>query len=245
MLKLNFEETSRIINAIKPYIDKDRITISTENKDWKNRDYKSDLVMLDDKNNVGFEVFENEIIVFYFTDHCHFEKYISELDDDNYIKYATDFILELFQYKIVQQEYYRGKSLCSEKYYIIYNDERENICIGTIFYGLSRFINPFVKQRSKSTIWQYDKSKGCFTNNPPKKPSEDAIEVIDINEDCYIEILKNNKAYTYVVMEKDFDEFDGNYYYYWAPSTKALLSGFYDTKDKAIQSAMEFLNNKK
>ncbi|MGN0523667.1 MAG: hypothetical protein ACI4IG_05275 [Eubacterium sp.] len=165
---MNYQTTTQLIDALEAYVDKSKISISTDNKDWKNRDYKSDLVMIDEKNNVGFEVFENEIIIYYFTDHCHFEDYSSEPDEgeDNYIKRATDFILELFQYKICHKECYRGKSLCTEEYYIIY-DDGESVCIGTTWYGFSRFKNPFIKKSSISTIFQYDKSKGCFTNIPP------------------------------------------------------------------------------
>lgn len=98
-----------------------------------------------------------------------------------------------------------------------------------------------MKKSSISTKWQYNKSKGCFTNVPTKKPDDDAIEVIDISEDCYIEIFEKNNVYTYVIIEKDFDEYDGRYYYYWTESEKYARSGFYDTKEKAVQSAMEIL----
>lgn len=238
---MNYKTTSQLLDSLENYIDKSKISISTDNKDRKNRDYKSDLVMIDEKNNVGFEVFDNEIIVFYFTDHCHFEDYSSEPDEDNYIKRAADFILELFQYKICHKEYYRGKSLCREEFYIIY-DDGESVCIGTTWYGLSRFKNPFMKKSSISTIWQYNKSKGYFINLPPKTPDSDAIEVIDFSDDWYIEIFEKNNVYTYVIMEKDFDEYDGRYHYYWTPSVKTAPSGFYDTKDKAVNAAMESLN---
>ena len=65
---MNFEITNELIDTIKPYTENATVTISTDNKDWKGRDYKSDFVTIDEKNNVGFEVFDNEIIVFYFTD---------------------------------------------------------------------------------------------------------------------------------------------------------------------------------
>ena len=90
---MNFEITNELIDTIKPYTENATITISTENNDWKGRAYKSDFITIDDKNNVGFEVFDNEIIVFYFTDHYHFEDYSSELEDgdDDYIKRAKFF----------------------------------------------------------------------------------------------------------------------------------------------------------
>ena len=55
-----------------------------------------------EENNVSFEVLDNEIIVFYFTDHYHFEDYSSELEEgeDDYIKRAKDFLIELFENQI-------------------------------------------------------------------------------------------------------------------------------------------------
>ena len=64
---MNFEITNELIDTIKPYTENVTVKISTDNKDWKGRDYKSDFVTFDEKNNVGFEVFDNEIIVFYLT----------------------------------------------------------------------------------------------------------------------------------------------------------------------------------
>ncbi|MBP3478701.1 MAG: hypothetical protein J6K03_04350, partial [Oscillospiraceae bacterium] len=61
---MNFETTSMLLEVIQPYIENSIVNISTENKDWRNRYYESDFVNIDDKNHVGFEVFENEIIVF-------------------------------------------------------------------------------------------------------------------------------------------------------------------------------------
>ena len=74
---MNFETTAILLDELKTYIENSIVDISTENKDWRNRDYKSDLVTIDAENQVGFEVFDNEIIVYYFTDHYHFEDYSS------------------------------------------------------------------------------------------------------------------------------------------------------------------------
>lgn len=236
---MTFETTSVLLEVLKPYIENSVIDISTDNTGKRN--YKSDLVTIDGKNNIGFEVFENEIIVFYFTDHYHFEDYTSELQDGekNYIERAKHFLKKLFEYKIRHVEYYKGKTLSSEKCFIMYNDGREDECIGNTWYGFSKFINPFGKKSIRSTTWQFDKSKGVFTTRPPKSVDPNAIEVIDINENCYIEIFKNHNAYTYDIMEINFDDYFGMYY--WAPAANIIPSGFYDTKDNAINSAMEGL----
>ena len=46
---MNFEITNELIDTIKPYMGNATLTISTDNKDWKGRDYKSDFVTLDKK----------------------------------------------------------------------------------------------------------------------------------------------------------------------------------------------------
>lgn len=168
---MNYKTTSQLLDALEVYIDNSKISISTDNKDWKNRDYKSDLVMIDEKNNVGFEVFDNEIIAYYFTGHYHFNDYIIEIeedDDDNYIKRAEIFLLDLFKNQIKHEQTYKGNSLTSEKYFIIYQDGRNDNCIDNVYYAFSNIINCFRKKKITSTILQYNKSKGCFANIPPK-----------------------------------------------------------------------------
>ena len=51
---MNFEITKELIDTINPYTENVTVKISTDNKDWKGRDYKSDFVTIDEKNNVGF-----------------------------------------------------------------------------------------------------------------------------------------------------------------------------------------------
>ena len=160
---MNYETTKELLEVIDQYIENANITISTENEDWKGEKYESDFVTIDEKNIVGFEVFDNEIIVFYFTDHCHFEDYTSDLEDgdDDYIKRAKDFIIKLFENKIKYVQIYKGKKLASEKYYIIYSGNNEEQ-IGDTWWGLERILNPFAKKTEKTTIYQYNKVNGCF-----------------------------------------------------------------------------------
>lgn len=238
---MNFETTSILSEAIQPYIENSTVEIAIGNKDWRNRDYKSDFVSIDAINHVGFEVFENEVIVFYFTGHSHFEDYSSELQagDDNYIERSKSFLKDLFENKIRHVEYYKGKTLSSEKYFLLYNDGRDDECIGNTWFGLSKLINPFARKSMDSTTWQFDISKGVFTTRQPKTADPDAIEVIDISDDCYIEIFYNHNIYTYDIIEVIFDDYSGMYY--WAPAVIFLPSGMYDTKDKAIDAAKEAL----
>ena len=64
---MNFKTTSILLEELKPYLENCVIDISSDEENI------TDLVTIDDKNRVAFEVFENEIIVFFFTDHRHFE----------------------------------------------------------------------------------------------------------------------------------------------------------------------------
>lgn len=235
---MNFETTSILLESIKPFLTNVNISISTDNTDWLGKHYQSDFVTIDDVNRVAFEVLENEIIFFYFTEHTHFEDYSSELSEGqaDYIHRAIDFLKELLTYPIRHIQYYKGKKLAKEKYFFLYQDGREDEFIGGTWYGLERFINPFGKRSSSSTVWQFDRSKGMFSTRQPKSIDPDAIEVVDINEECYIEIFCKNNTYTYEIMQLDYDDYYGMYY--WRPAICTMSTGIYDTKDKAITYAM-------
>lgn len=167
---MNFDITSKILDSLSPYIINADVTVSTDNKDWLNRPKKSDIVTIDAKSNVSFEVLENEIIVFYFTDHTHFEDYSAELEDgqDDYVTRAIDFLKELLCYYVCQLKFFKGKSLVSEKYLIMYHDGREDNQIGNTIYSFWGIINPFCKRRTETKTWIFDKAKGCFTNRDLK-----------------------------------------------------------------------------
>lgn len=76
---MHFEATSFLLAAIQPYIENVVVNITSKNKRWRNRSHPSDLVNIDAGNHIGFEVFENDIIVFYFTVRRHFKNYLSKL----------------------------------------------------------------------------------------------------------------------------------------------------------------------
>lgn len=231
---MDFEATLTLINALRSFLE--HTSVHNESNG------KSDLVIIDEVNNVGFEVFKDEIIVFYFTDHEHFEDYTSELREgqEDYIMRAKAFLLELFTYKIRHIKYFKGSTLSSEKYFLLYDDGRDDVCIGNTWFGLSSFINPFGKKSERSITWMFDREKGMFTTHLPKVKAFDAIEVIDINDDCFVEICKKDDFYTYSITESAYDDYHG--LYYWAPAANIVNSGYYDTKEKAIQNAMEALN---
>lgn len=137
---MNFKATLILSEALRPYTGNSVVDISSDDS--------SDFVTVDATNHIGFEVFENEIIAFFFTDHCHFEDYSSTPEDgEDYISRAKDFLGKLLENEIRHLEYYKGKTLSSEKYFIVYGDGREDECIGNTWFGLLHFINPFGKKR--------------------------------------------------------------------------------------------------
>lgn len=235
-----FQTTSELIEAIKPYIAEGSLTIHSETAETRgNHLYPVDRVMIDEAHRMGFSVSENEIIVFCFRDHTHFEDHTSEPREGgpDYVTRAKEFLSDLLQYRIRRVEVYKGKELAKEKCYFLYPDERGEESFGGTWYGLLRHLNPFAKKTVNSTVWQYEKDKGSFTTRSPKRPDPEAVEVIDVDEDCYIEIFHRHRAYTFVIWKIVYDEYSG---YCWTPFWDSFGS-FYDTKEKAAQYALEML----
>lgn len=150
---MNFSITNEILGLL----NLKNATVTCECDERK----KSDYVIIDAENNVGFEVFDGEITVFYFTDHRHFEDYSSENQEDGYQNRAKDFLINLFENKIKHIKSYKGKKLAEEKYYMIYSDNREEY-IGGTWWGLVRLINPFAKKQNKTTVYKFNGDNGCF-----------------------------------------------------------------------------------
>ena len=235
-----FQTTAELIEAIKPYVSEEALTVHCEDVDTGKGDPSlEDLVMIDELHRVGFRVSEHEVVVFCFTGHAHFEDCTSEPQEGQagYVTRAKEFLSDLLQYRIRHVKVYRGRKLASEKYDLLYPDERGEDCFGGTRYGLLRRLNPFAKRTVESAVWQYDKEKGLFATRLPKRPDPEAVEVIDVDEDCYIEIFYRHHAYKYVIMRLSYDEYSG---YYWSPFWDSFGS-FYDTKEKAAQYAMEAL----
>ena len=75
--------TKQILDALSPFLSEEDVEITAEKHildDGSAPEY-GDKVILDKENNVWFEVFENEIVLFYFTDHEHFDDYMERPRD--------------------------------------------------------------------------------------------------------------------------------------------------------------------
>lgn len=44
---MDFKTTTMLLEAIQPYIENSDVNITTENKDWRNHNYKYDFVNID------------------------------------------------------------------------------------------------------------------------------------------------------------------------------------------------------
>jgi len=157
---MSFETTNHILEKLKPYVDINDVDISLENTNYKGVKYKADFIMIEKNNNVAFEVTERSIIVFCFSDHSHFDNYITDENDTEYIKYAIEFLENLFTLPIRHVETYKGKKLYNEKYYFVKDNENE--FFGGSWHGLFHLFNPFAKKSFKTTIWKYNADLKLF-----------------------------------------------------------------------------------
>ena len=125
---MNYDITNNLLNIVYKLAPSSDIKILCTNKDWRGREYQSDLVTVDETNNVGFEVFENEIIAYYFSEHHHFEDYSSSVDDGDptFIDRMEDFLNDLFTCTIRYEKQYKGKVLISERYVFVHEDQTED-----------------------------------------------------------------------------------------------------------------------
>lgn len=155
MTEYNYEQTTELLDAIKPLCNIDSATSTTE---------KSDFVTLEAEHNVGFEVFENEIIIFYFKDHVHFEDYSSEREEGepDYVERAKDFLVNLFTKEIRIEEYYKKDELVKDCYYFVTSEGDEYIG-GTYWKFLPAVFGKKHLQK-KVQIWTYNKECNLFKN---------------------------------------------------------------------------------
>lgn len=214
------------------------IAISTDNKDWKGRPYQSDLVTLIKKDNVFFEVFEDEIIISFLSTHVHFENYSFGLKagEPDFVIRAKEFLKQLFTLPIRHEAVYKGKKLKREKYSFAHPDGQGESLSGVIVY-LSFIPYLFAKKRTQFTTWNYDKKHNRFTTTQPWKPSPNAIQEIAL-DNKYIEVFEKSGAFTCTIWYNKYDENSGAYY--WTHLDKGNLSIF-DTKEEAIDDAKKNL----
>lgn len=153
----NYTQTVELLEAVREFCNEDVVKVSTDNTDWCGKAYKSDLITLESEHNVDFEVFDNEIIVYYFKDHTHFEDYSSELQEGepDYIVRAKEFLRRLFTQKIRIEKYYKKDALVKDSYYFVSQEDEEYI--GGTHWKL--FTALFCKKslQKEIQVWEFDK----------------------------------------------------------------------------------------
>ena len=110
-----YKTTKEILESLSPFISENDVSVSNEEHEKEDGSGKEigDKVIIDKENNVWFEVFENEIVLFYFTDHEHFDDYMAPPKDGepNYIQRATDFLKRLFTLRLKKTETVKGRDM--------------------------------------------------------------------------------------------------------------------------------------
>lgn len=154
--KTNSNALTSLLNTVERYIPKERIATHSGNTD-------STVSIIDKENDVAFEVFENEIIIFFFTDHKHFEDYsfTKGNDEPDYISRAVTFLEMLFNCTIVNEKIYKGKRLKKETYSLILPDGTAETLNTIIHIGLRGFLS-FGKKRFERNFWRFDREKQQF-----------------------------------------------------------------------------------
>ena len=121
----------------------------------------SDIIIIDETHNVGFEIFENEIIVFFFSAHTHFENY-SDKNNSEYISRAKEFLNKLFTCTIKHEKIFKGKTLTEERYTFINKDNTDDCPIYVCNKLLPRFI-PFLSKHTYAKLYKYNSVQKTFT----------------------------------------------------------------------------------
>ena len=158
---MNYKDTEKILNKIQKICDLKNMTISTENKDWRGRTYKSDFVSLIPQHNTGFEVFDNEIITFFFTAHRHFEDYttVGEKEQD-YVDRSVEFLEKLFKYPIQYVTVTKRNKMVREEYFCLLEKGKKESLTGPS--GPLFAFSFFKKKITNVVYWKYDKAEGDF-----------------------------------------------------------------------------------
>ena len=227
-----YPETKQILDALHDIVELRHVNITTDNTDWRGIPYRSDYVTIEAEHKIGFEVFHNEIIVFYFGDHCHFEDYTSDLTEGMlpYPQRAIEFLRRFFTTPLQHLEKRkRNHSLRSEWFFLLSDGRKESLA-GPWFGKL--FTNPFTRSWIELTNWYYNKFTGKFVET-----EEDivVVRIIEVRAALLLEIYRNNTVYTYSILQHIFDEED--LFWYWSPTSSCGIHLF-DTEENATKAAL-------
>jgi len=161
-----YKDTQDLIDAIRPFCNVEKLSLSTENIDWRGRPYKSDLVRINPKYHVVFEVFDIETQIGFFDDHIHFENYSSgDKEDRSYVPRAKEFLVKLFTLPIVKREVYKGKRCVRYEYFFITPEGKREHTAGIMVLKLLTL--PFQRKTIKETTVKYQLASDNFESFDP------------------------------------------------------------------------------
>lgn len=262
-----FETTKTLTDTVCKYVPLEKLNVKSDTfKNYFGAEHDADFVEIstESSNTFSFEVSENEIIIFFFNDHIHFEDYTFDLDDSetDYVQRADEFLNKLFTLPIELHSTFKGnKNVSSENFFITENGREscagKTVCsagiknilkkktkrIETKIFDrtLAKFVNAGFKELSMSEIAErmYNKSLDCFT--------DEVLKVIysENKTERYV-ILKNENGIIHFVFEK-IELYDEEMLYYFEGSPDALpayWNGF-DTPSSFYGTLEDALNNLK
>ena len=229
-MKLNHPSTQRILDSLSDLLRPDRLQISTENTDYRGKPSGSDYVTVDQKNGIGFEVFQEETRVDFFDDHRHFGSYYTEADD--YVQETISFVRRLLSSTLVKAEDFKGRIRTRYEWFFLEDDGRRTPVAGPWLKPLLVFTNPFARKETTLTYWQFHKESGTFI-----QITADTVAVHSYDWDILIIIRQSGSAYTFALERRFFDE-DETLDYFWTPLHIAGVS-FFDSPESALLAARE------
>ena len=163
---MNFKATEKLISAAAKFLNNDNFNIQTAgHKNYRGVEYTADYVEVlnDPQNSISFEVTENEIIIFFFTDHVHFNDYVVDLKDNepDYVKRAAEFLEKLFTLPIERKYTVKGSKVIRDETLFIKSQTEKESCAGVTicFAGIKNILK---KKMKVIEMKCFDKAIGNF-----------------------------------------------------------------------------------
>ena len=262
-----FEATKTLTDTVCKYVPLEKLNVKFDTfKSFFGAEYNADFVeiLTESSDTFSFEVSENEIIIFFFNDHIHFEDYAFDLEDGehDYVQRADEFLNKLFTLPIEIHSTFKGNKNVSSESFFITEKGREScagkaVCsaglknvlkkktkrIETKIFDrtLAKFVNAGCKELSMGEIAErmYNKSLDRFTGKVLK------VIYSENKTERYV-ILKNENGIIHFVFEKIelYDEETLNYFEDSPDALPAYWNGF-DTPRSFYGTLEDALNNLK
>lgn len=161
---MNFTATEKLIATTNKYISSDKYSIQTEgHKNYIGMEYTADYVEILQNPDyfISFEVTKEEIIIFFFSNHIHFNDYGIEDDNSNYIDSAVEFLDDLFSYPIETHYITKGDRIIRIESFFVKSPTEKESCAGVSIYP-TRIKNVFKRKIKHVETKRFDRETGGF-----------------------------------------------------------------------------------